>query len=67
MGREALDGGSRNIEYSSSLDGGAAEFIKELDGFEVEEGGERVGVGFVVCCSCCCGVCFNFCSCSYCC
>jgi hypothetical protein len=49
------------------LDGGAAEFIKELDGFEVEEGGERVGVGFVVCCSCCCGVCFNFCSCSYCC
>ncbi len=63
MGRDALTGGSRKIERSSSFDGGAAEFISGREESEVEEGEERVGVDFVVCC---CG-CFDFCSCSYCC
>jgi hypothetical protein len=54
---EAFVGGSRNIEYSSSFDDEAVEFISEWDGLQVVDGEERLGAGFDVCCCCDCSCC----------
>ena len=45
---EALGGGSRKIEYSSSFERGAAELVKVRDVSDVDE---RVGTGLGAGCS----------------